>query len=122
MKKRKKPTKKNSNRELAEAHIFPHGLTRAKKKKEDDAFIAFRKKKLMDGNSIGKLSNSEISQALIKWRIEKRMPVGQLQDELKLKSEAYYRRINGKVGWKFAEINWMVEMGVFINWKPAKQK
>lgn len=78
-------------------------------------------KELMDENFIGKLLNSEISKALIAWRITERMPVGQLQKKLKLKSEAYYRRLDGRVGWKFNEIHKMIELGVFINIKATKK-
>lgn len=40
--------RKLSNEELAEAFIFPHGLTKAEKEAEDEAFLAYRKKRLLE--------------------------------------------------------------------------
>ena len=48
MKKSKNQGKNLSNEELAEAYVFPHGLTKAEKEKEDEAFLAIRKKRLLE--------------------------------------------------------------------------
>ncbi|MDQ3110146.1 MAG: hypothetical protein M3R17_09640 [Bacteroidota bacterium] len=48
MKSTKNQGKNLSNEELAEAYIFPHGLTKAEEKKEDEAFLTHRKKRLLE--------------------------------------------------------------------------
>lgn len=48
MKPTKNQGKKLSNEELAEAYIFPHGLSKAEMQKEDAAFLADRKKRLLE--------------------------------------------------------------------------
>ncbi|CAN5440683.1 hypothetical protein BH09BAC5_BH09BAC5_03630 [soil metagenome] len=48
MKQNRNQGKNLSNEELAEAYIFPHGLTKAEEKKEDEAFLAHRKKRLLE--------------------------------------------------------------------------
>lgn len=48
MKKTKNQRKKISYEELAEANIYPHGLTKAEKVMEDEAFLVYRKKRLLE--------------------------------------------------------------------------
>lgn len=54
------------DQELAEAHIFPHGLTHEEKKKADEEMRAFRMKVLEEMTEEQKVFSKELRQKYLK--------------------------------------------------------